>query len=131
MWVAFVFSDPKAKYFIEGDDLEDAIKILWATFGKVPIHNYVNDDIAVQEYLTTLLGIFNITDSVFTEHHTNPMYFKKSKKEIPLMQKNIVRAQDGEYCRMCKDFYSMAVSNQQDGTLVCWACRDSNRWMFR
>lgn len=131
MWASFVFFDkPRQLYFIEGDNLEEATKILWSTFGKVGIIDKGKSDIQSSEYLTTLLGTFCITDAVFYEHHTDPVYFKKSKEEIPLTQRSVVRVIDGEYCKMCQDFYNMAVGNQSDGSLVCWACRDSNKWMF-
>jgi hypothetical protein len=32
-------------------------------------------------------------------------------------------ANDGCFCRVCKNWYPMAVANQSDGTLVCWLCR--------
>ena len=31
---------------------------------------------------------------------------------------------DGCLCSICKKFYHQAVSNQEDGTLICWACRN-------
>ena len=33
---------------------------------------------------------------------------------------------DGMNCSWCTTWYDMAVSNQSDGTLKCWACRNSN-----
>lgn len=33
---------------------------------------------------------------------------------------------DGFPCKKCHNFYPQALANQNDGTLVCWSCR--NRW---
>jgi len=30
---------------------------------------------------------------------------------------------DGMSCKQCKEFYHMASSNQNDGTLICWNCK--------
>lgn len=30
---------------------------------------------------------------------------------------------DGCACKKCKTFYEYAEPNQDDGTLICWACR--------
>jgi hypothetical protein len=32
---------------------------------------------------------------------------------------------DGMCCVICKEFYQMAEANQEDGTLICWACRQN------
>lgn len=32
---------------------------------------------------------------------------------------------DGLACVKCQDFFQMAEPNQEDGTLVCWSCRDN------
>ena len=34
---------------------------------------------------------------------------------------------DGCICCVCKDFYDKAAPNQEDGTMICWSCRD-NPW---
>lgn len=40
---------------------------------------------------------------------------------------NIVKSgPDGCPCKVCKEFYDMAVPNQPDGqTLICWSCRQN------
>lgn len=30
---------------------------------------------------------------------------------------------DGCSCKKCKEFFEFAEPNQEDGTLICWACR--------
>lgn len=30
---------------------------------------------------------------------------------------------DGCWCKKCNDFYKYAEPNQEDGTLICWSCR--------
>lgn len=37
----------------------------------------------------------------------------------------ISRGPDGCYCSVCKEFYNMAVPNQEDGTLKCYSCRQN------
>lgn len=32
-------------------------------------------------------------------------------------------SQDGMFCERCKDFFFMAVANQDNGTMKCYACR--------
>ena len=127
MWVAFVFfGTPGHVYIIEGDSLEECKQILFASFGKEGKVESGVSDIFKNEYLTPLLGLFNVDDSVFTKPHNDPRFVKKAKDDLP----KTLRAIDGEFCKICQQFYSMAVGNQSDGTLVCWSCRDSNRWMF-
>lgn len=128
MWVAFVFfGSPAHVYVIEGDNTEECKNILFTSFSKKgKVENGVSD-IFENEYLTSLLGLFNIDDSVFNNPHNDPKFFKKSKDDFP----KTLRARDGEFCKMCQQFCPMAVGNQADGSLVCWSCRDSNRWMFQ
>jgi hypothetical protein len=33
--------------------------------------------------------------------------------------------QDGMTCHKCQDFFLMAEANQEDGTLICYACRQN------
>jgi len=35
----------------------------------------------------------------------------------------VYRKIDGICCSDCNEFYSMAVANQPNGTLICWNCR--------
>lgn len=41
---------------------------------------------------------------------------------------NNIRARkspDGMYCKRCQSFYQFAESNQEDGTLLCWSCKNN------
>lgn len=42
-----------------------------------------------------------------------------SLPEEPVMKKN------GLHCKKCKEFFNYAESNQTDGSLICWACRNN------
>ena len=35
------------------------------------------------------------------------------------------RSPDGMYCKRCQSFYQFAESNQEDGTLLCYSCRQN------
>jgi formylmethanofuran dehydrogenase subunit E len=32
---------------------------------------------------------------------------------------------NGLNCKKCKEFFNYAESNQEDGTLICWGCRNN------
>lgn len=32
---------------------------------------------------------------------------------------------DGMSCAICHEFHPMAESNQEDGTMICWSCRNN------
>lgn len=130
MWVAFVFfGSPAHVYFIEGDDLDECKSILLSSFGKEGKTEGGVSDFYENEYLTPLLGIFNVSDNVFNEPQKDPLFYKKGKtsEEIP----RTLRAVDGEFCKICKQFFPMAVANQSDGTMVCYVCRESYWWMLK
>lgn len=47
---------------------------------------------------------------------------------ITLRKNNIIRIsrrQDGMSCSNCDEFYDKAEANQEDGSLVCWSCRQN------
>jgi hypothetical protein len=39
-------------------------------------------------------------------------------------------ANDGCFCNSCKEWYYMAISNQPDGTMICYSCRSNPLRMF-
>lgn len=41
------------------------------------------------------------------------------------MQSRKKSSQDGMKCKHCNDFYSFAEPNQDDGTLICYSCRQN------
>lgn len=40
---------------------------------------------------------------------------------VPVEEKE--NKSDGCSCKKCKEFFEYAEPNQEDGTLICWACR--------
>lgn len=40
---------------------------------------------------------------------------------VPVDEKE--KKSDGCSCKKCKEFFEYAEPNQEDGTLICWACR--------
>jgi hypothetical protein len=40
---------------------------------------------------------------------------------VPVAEKK--KKSEGCSCKKCKEFYQYAEPNQEDGTLICWACR--------
>lgn len=128
MWTVFVFfGTPGKMYFIEGDSLEDCHQILKSVFFTPPPIFPSGGSTHSEDTLLKTLSLFGLTEDVFTKPQKDTLYYKKAKDDnIP----QTLRVIDGEYCKICKQFVQMAVANQSDGSLVCWSCRDSNRWMF-
>lgn len=127
MWTAFVFfSKPAYVYLIEGNDLVECKHLLSVHFSKEGKVEQGVSDLFENDYLTNLLSIFNVDDSVFGKLDNDPRFIKKAKDDLP----KTLRAVDGEFCKLCYQFYPMAIPNHWGGTLICWSCRDSNRWMF-
>lgn len=52
--------------------------------------------------------------------------YGKSVKRTLQVAIQIHKGLDGFPCKKCKTFYPQALANQDDGTLICWSCR--NRW---
>jgi len=128
MWTAFVFFGSVGHvYFIEGDDIAECSSILKSSFSKEAKIEVGVSDIFHNEYLTQLLGDFNITEDAFINPSKDIKFYKKGKDDIP----RTLRLIDGEYCKICKQFCHMSISNQEDGTLICWSCRDTNKWMLQ
>ena len=130
MWAAFVFfGEPGKIYFIEGDNSAECHQILKSSFNLEPPNFPTEGCTYTEGTLLTALGLFGLDESIFTKQPKKDiLYYKKAKEDnIP----QTLRAIDGEYCKICKEFAQMAVANQLDGSLVCWSCRDSNRWMFQ
>jgi hypothetical protein len=68
------------------------------------------------------------------KEHLDDLFIKRrylEKKAVAIKQDKIVRYQkngshlDGMNCAKCKKFYHMAQANQQNGSLICWSCRDN------
>lgn len=50
-------------------------------------------------------------------------------EEMIYVQGNMIAAvhetMDGIVCKICREFYQYATSNQSDGTLICYSCRQN------
>jgi formylmethanofuran dehydrogenase subunit E len=53
------------------------------------------------------------------------VYGKSVSRTLPVAVQ-IFNGLDGFPCKKCHNFFPQAVANQNDGTMVCWSCR--NRW---
>lgn len=129
MWVAFIFFGSPAKiYLIEGDDRAYCGTFLKNTFG---LDGKVEDgksEVFTEDTLEKILKLFNVTEEIFQQPQTDPLYFRYGKDD---QAPKMIRAVDGEFCKICKNFYPMAIANQPDNSMVCWSCRDSRGWMFQ
>lgn len=129
MWTAFVFFGfPSKIYFIEGDDQNSCSTFLKNNFGLEGKIDSGKSEVFNETSLDKLLKLFNVTEEIFQQIQTDPLYFHYSKNE-QLPKK--IRAVDGEFCKICKNFYPMATVNQPDNSMVCWSCRDTKSWMFQ
>lgn len=64
----------------------------------------------------------------FKTVHNFHSYDKKFVRFLDRIKINalIKAGPDGCNCKVCKEFYDMAVPNQPDGkTLICWSCRQN------
>lgn len=126
MWVAFTFFEtkPSKLYFIEGDDLDDCKSILKKEYGMEGKVVHGKSDVFSYEKFSDLLELFNIEEDVFVTGKSvnGNLFYRRSKN---------TKTSNGEFCTLCRNFSPMSVSNQPDGSFVCWSCRDSNRWRFR
>ena len=52
---------------------------------------------------------------------TDPGDLSADDGAVPVAEKKINK--DGCSCKKCKEFYPYAQANQDDGTLICYACR--------
>lgn len=61
----------------------------------------------------------------YVPNHASYVYGKSVAKTLPVAVQ-IHNGLDGFPCKECHNFYPQALANQNDGTLICWSCR--NRW---
>lgn len=47
------------------------------------------------------------------------------KFELFLINRNKRKSFDGMFCKRCQNFYEFAESNQKDGSLICYGCRNN------
>ena len=53
-----------------------------------------------------------------------PWYMPPSLPEDQALPKKPSDGKDGLDCKSCKDYYSFAESNQEDGAFICFKCRN-------
>lgn len=77
----------------------------------VPGYIYIKGSVKADSFQCKVLGI-------------NPRFLNE---QIIYIQDNLINnvhsVMDGATCSRCKEFYTMAEANQDDGTMICWSCR--------
>lgn len=79
----------------------------------VPSYTYIKESIKADQYLCRKLSI----DKKFID--VQIIYIQEG------MIHKIKSILDGCVCTICLEFYSYAVPNQEDGSLICWSCRSN------
>jgi len=79
----------------------------------VPQYRTLSGTVTVDKYLSRQLGI----DKKFIGERI--MYIQGS------FIYKVSSILDGLFCAKCREFYMMAEPNQEDGTLICWSCRQN------
>lgn len=64
-------------------------------------------------------------ENVYVPSQAQYRFGMSVKPSLPVAVK-LVNGVDGMPCSKCRNFYIYALPNQADGTLLCWACR--NTW---
>jgi len=69
-------------------------------------------------------GSFELLSEKYCQNYNVPKKFIGSKiiKVSDVFIDYLYRKSDGIICKKCNEFYPMAQSNQEDGTLICWLC---------
>lgn len=75
---------------------------------------------------------YSLKDSVIADRHRcRKLGIEKRflNEEIIYIQENMIAAidnrPDGICCKKCHELYMFAESNQEDGTLICYSCRQN------
>jgi len=79
----------------------------------VPDYIMIKDALVFNEYKCKNLNI---------NHKFYNQYFTHIPEKFVYQIRSIL---DGMTCTKCKEFFWMAESNQENGSLICWACRDN------
>lgn len=90
--------------------------------------NSFTENISIIQYLKTMIDpddVFWTNDDDAQQefdwgNYTHPDDVIDSKP----IKKGKDRDVDGCFCKLCKEFYQFAESNQSDGTLICWSCKN-------
>jgi hypothetical protein len=85
----------------------------------VPEYIFIKNSVTVDHYRCKKLGIS----------------LRFVGEQMAFVNESMIRGNpiqlDGMCCSICQDFIPMATCNQEDGTLVCWACRQNPMRKFR
>lgn len=81
----------------------------------------------VPQYEAGLIkSVFKIRPELAKRYGMHPKYVGESG--VTLRKNNIIRIShrsDGMQCCKCDEFYDKAEPNQEDGTLICYSCRQN------
>lgn len=79
-----------------------------------------------------LQGAVTLTNKVINENDIQPRFLESNA--VYVLRNCVVRLhhrRDGMACNNCKEFFHLAESNQEDGTLVCYLCRQNPYRTYR
>lgn len=65
-------------------------------------------------------------ESLFADDAEEINLFGKCISSIFRKSRNVSSSSDGQTCKTCNVFYPYAIANQDDGTLICWSCRNTS-----
>jgi formylmethanofuran dehydrogenase subunit E len=81
----------------------------------------------IPEYEAQMVkSAFKIRPELAKRYGMHPKYV--GEFGVTLRKNNIIRVShrpDGLTCSNCDEFYDKAEANQEDGSLVCWSCRQN------
>ena len=98
------------------DDIKSFLIVATDNYGYylyVPHYEQIKGSGAADKYFCKKLGIairFLNEEIVYIQEH---------------MVASIERQSEGMCCKKCRELYSYAESNQEDGTLICFSCRQN------
>lgn len=64
-------------------------------------------------------------ENVYVPNQSMYVYGKTVKRSLPVAIQ-IVNGLDGFPCKKCTNFFAYALPNRDDGTLICWSCRNTH-----
>jgi hypothetical protein len=74
----------------------------------------------------TLKNTITIDKRLLKKHSIDPRFLDEEMIHVhENMICQVVAQLDGMPCSICKEFFPMAAANQEDGTLICYACRQN------
>ncbi len=103
-------------------------KIILTIAGRIMLDENTWEYVAyVPEYEAPMIkSTFKIRPELAKRYGMHPKYI--GELGVTLRKNNIIRIsrkQDGMSCCNCDEFYDKAGPNQEDGSLICWSCRQN------